>query len=294
MRANKEKPISRATVATATTPAKRHPTQRTKRLAKSPHTFSVNIHLANINRPTLRINSVLQALQSNKYAATNPDTDSPMTAPVSPTTVDILDGAPVAPDDSVAPQKETVTQPSLSSRSVRISKTATTGTTTGGTPQGMATTPNNATRQSTLLSSARPTSTNKDPKDDNNNSPTNNQPQEIHDRDQKLYRVFSYDGLKEMAYQVMDFAGFYPVWPIAEFLMAPTGASKDKRMASFIRCVTALLGKMLYVDITATIAPINITDNKVAHFIKSKTDIPSNFTKLGKHIKISGGSWVFN
>jgi hypothetical protein len=32
----------------------------------------------------------------------------------------------------------------------------------------------------------------------------------------------------------------------------------------------------------------------VAHFIKSKTDIPSNFTKLGKHIMISGGSWVFN
>jgi hypothetical protein len=76
--------------------------------------------------------------------------------------------------------------------------------------------------------------------------------------------------------------------------MAPTGASKDKRMASFIRCVTALLGEMLYVDDTAMITPIHITDDNAAHFIKSKTEIPSNFTKLGKHIMISSGSWVFN
>ena len=51
---------------------------------------------------------------------------------------------------------------------------------------------------------------------------------------------------------------------------------------------------MLYIDDTAMIAPINITDDEEANFIKTKTDIPSNFTKLGKHIMISGGSWVFN
>ena len=42
------------------------------------------------------------------------------------------------------------------------------------------------------------------------------------------------------------------------------------------------------------IAPINITDDEEANFIKTKTDIPSNFTKLGKHIMISDSSWVFN
>ncbi len=42
------------------------------------------------------------------------------------------------------------------------------------------------------------------------------------------------------------------------------------------------------------ITPIHITDDNAAHFIKSKTEIPSNFTKLGKHIMISSGSWVFN
>ena len=103
-RANKEKPISRATVATATTPAKRHPTQCAKRLAKSPHTSSVNIHLANINRPMLRINSILQALQPTKCAAPNPDKDSLMMAPVLPTTVDIPDGAPVAPNTAPCPR----------------------------------------------------------------------------------------------------------------------------------------------------------------------------------------------
>ena len=76
--------------------------------------------------------------------------------------------------------------------------------------------------------------------------------------------------------------------------MAPTGVSKDERMVLFIRCVTTLLGEMLYIDGTAMIATINITDDEVAHFIKSKTDMPSNFTKVGKNIMISGSSWVFN
>ena len=77
--------------------------------------------------------------------------------------------------------------------------------------------------------------------------------------------------------------------------MTPTGMSKDERMASFTRCFSALLGEMLYVNDTVMIAPIDINDdNDNEHFIKIKTDIPSNFTKLGKHIMISGGSWVFN
>ncbi len=42
------------------------------------------------------------------------------------------------------------------------------------------------------------------------------------------------------------------------------------------------------------ITSIDTIDDDDKHFIKTKTDIPSNFTKLGKHIMISGGSWVFN
>jgi hypothetical protein len=91
-----------------------------------------------------------------------------------------------------------------------------------------------------------------------------------------------------------DFAGLYPVWPIVKFSMAPNGATKDERMKSFIKCVTALLGEMLYVVDMVMIAPIDITNKDEANFIKSKADLPTNFTKLGKHIMISGGSWVFN
>jgi hypothetical protein len=103
------------------------------------------------------------------------------------------------------------------------------------------------------------------------------------------------NGLKENAYHIVNFAGLHPIWPIVKFSMTPTGMSKDERMASFTRCFSALLGEMLYVNDTVMIAPIDINDDKDnEHFIKTKTDIPSNFTKLGKHIMISGGSWVFN
>jgi hypothetical protein len=109
-----------------------------------------------------------------------------------------------------------------------------------------------------------------------------------------LYWVFSDDGMKETVYHLTNFAGFYPVWLIVGFSMAPNRATKNKRMPSFIKCMTPLLGEMLYVDNMAMIAPINITDDHEASFIKTKADLPTNFTKLGKHIMISGGSWVFN
>jgi hypothetical protein len=123
---------------------------------------------------------------------------------------------------------------------------------------------------------------------------TTTQPKEIHDRSQKLICMFSDDGMEETSYHVIDFAGLYPIWPIVELSMSPTGNTKDERMSSFTKCVTALLGKMLYVDSKAMIAPIAITDDNSSSYISSKADIPTNFTKLKKNIMISGGSWVFN
>jgi hypothetical protein len=106
--------------------------------------------------------------------------------------------------------------------------------------------------------------------------------------------VFSAYGMEETIYHVINFAGLYPVWPIVKFSMSPTGNTKDKRMSLFMKCVIALLGKMLYVNNKATIAPIAITDNDGANHISNKANLPTNFTKLGKHIMISRGSWVFN
>jgi hypothetical protein len=123
---------------------------------------------------------------------------------------------------------------------------------------------------------------------------TTTQPTEIHDRSQMLFRMFSDDGTEETSYHVIDFAGLYPIWPIVEFSMSPTGNTKDKGISSFTKCFTALLGEILYVNSKAMIAPIAITDDNSSSYISSKADIPTNFTKLGKHIMISGGSWVFN
>jgi hypothetical protein len=206
--------------------------------------------------------------------------------------------APAGALDEAAPPQDTftalATQPPKSNRSVTISETATTGIPVGGISQGTVVSPNIAVRQSILLSSAKNAGSKKDPEDDSGYTPTEDRPREILDREQKLYRVYSDDGLKETAYHIVDFAGFYPIWPIVEFSMVPAGASKDERMVSFTKCVTALLGEMLYVDDTTMIAPIDINNDDDKQFIKTKMDIPSNFTKLGKHIMISGGSWVFN
>ncbi len=37
---------------------------------------------------------------------------------------------------------------------------------------------------------------------------------EIYDQTNKLFHVFSDNGMKEKSYHVTDFAGLYPVWPI--------------------------------------------------------------------------------
>ncbi len=128
---------------------------------------------------------------------------------------------------------------------------------------------------------------------DDDASQSKNHIKEVHDRTNMLFQVFSNNRMKEICYHVSDFAGLCPVWPIIEFSTAPTGAAKDKRMNSFTKRVTALLGEILYVGDTAKIATILITDDK-SHYISLKTDLPTNFTKLGQYIMISGGSWVFN
>ncbi len=69
--------------------------------------------------------------------------------------------------------------------------------------------------------------------------------------------------MKEKCYHVEDFAGLYPVWPIIEFSMAPTGTSKDERMNSFSKCIVGLLEEILHVDDMAMIAPLTITDNNL-------------------------------
>ncbi len=101
-------------------------------------------------------------------------------------------------------------------------------------------------------------------------------------------------GNETYSFYVKDFAGLFPVWPIIELAMSPTGQTKHERMTQFVKCITSLFGEILIVDEQAAIAPIAISNNLQEDMITDKATIPTNFTKLGKLVMLSGRSWVFN
>jgi hypothetical protein len=101
-------------------------------------------------------------------------------------------------------------------------------------------------------------------------------------------------GHEAYSYHVEDFAGLFPVWPIIDLAMSPTGKTKDEWMTQFVRCVTSLFGEILIVDEKAAIAPIAISNDLPEDMIMDKASIPTNFTKLSRWVLLSGGSWVFN
>jgi hypothetical protein len=114
----------------------------------------------------------------------------------------------------------------------------------------------------------------------------------IHDKSNKLLKEMMGRHLTE--FHVEDFAGLFPIWPIVKLTLAPSGASKDKRMTQYVHTVLALFGKILFVDEKAAIAPIKIMNDKPEDMITDKANIPTNFTKLSRWLMLSGGSWVFN
>jgi hypothetical protein len=65
-------------------------------------------------------------------------------------------------------------------------------------------------------------------------------------------------------------------------------------MTNFVRCFGSLFAEIKYVNDTVAIAPINIYDDGKDSFITDRLSLPNNFTKLGKWLMISGGSWVFD
>jgi hypothetical protein len=115
----------------------------------------------------------------------------------------------------------------------------------------------------------------------------------ILDRNRRVLITLGDDGNKK-SFHVEDFAGLYPVWPIVEVAILPIGNAKEERMNMFVKCITSLFGKILYVDDTAGIIPLEITNDNKDNFIHDKLKLPSNFTRLSKWILISGGSWVFS
>ncbi len=115
----------------------------------------------------------------------------------------------------------------------------------------------------------------------------------IINRQCKLLIVIDEDGHEKML-QMEDFFGLYPAWPIIELPISPSGNTKDDMMKHFVKCCASLFAKILYVDDSAAITPIEITNDREDSYITDKVNLPTNFTKLGKWIMFSGGSWVFS
>jgi hypothetical protein len=101
------------------------------------------------------------------------------------------------------------------------------------------------------------------------------------DRSNKLYIVYNENGQKSR-FHVEEFLGLFPLWPIIKMSIAPAGNTKDKRMTSFVKCFTSLFAKIQYVNDSTAITPINIYDDDKANYITDKSNLPNNFTKLGK------------
>ncbi len=76
--------------------------------------------------------------------------------------------------------------------------------------------------------------------------------------------------------------------------MSPTGQTKDERMTQFVKCISSLFGEILIVDDNAVIAPIAVANDLQEDMVTDKASIPTNFTKLGKWVMLSGRSWMFN
>jgi hypothetical protein len=114
----------------------------------------------------------------------------------------------------------------------------------------------------------------------------------IIDRQNKMYIVHD-ENEQESRFHVEDFVGLFPSWPIIEMSIAPIGSTKDERMTNIVQSFASLFAEIKYVDDTAAIAPINIYNDGKDNFITDRLGLPDNFTKLGKWLMISGGSWVF-
>ena len=74
----------------------------------------------------------------------------------------------------------------------------------------------------------------------------------IHNRANKLLREVK-SGHEAYSFHIEDFTGLFPVWPILELAMLPTGQTKDEKMNKFVKCVTSLFGEILIVDEKAAI-----------------------------------------
>ncbi len=284
---NRLQPIQNAT------PAKTPTTKGGKRrsecqLNKSPKSVNVNAILANINLLQTRFKTILTVL-GPAAERSNETEDNPASPEHYNPADDKADNSDL-PSIQISPPTSPNPEPTCNA-TVKINETSDSVPPPVNNP-AMAMTPQ---APCSILHGAPPAETTKQTTTDASVFHTANDPlkKTIHDRHRRLLINLGEDGHNK-AFHVEDFVGLYPAWPIVEVAILPTENAKEERMNMFVKCITSLLGKILYFNDTAYIAPLEITNDNKDNYISDKAKPPSNFTKLGKWIMISGGSWVFN
>jgi hypothetical protein len=277
----------KAQAAKADVPAVIHKTRRkTRSSSQSPTGKSVTAHLAALNLPGLRFDGALTILGQENGRKDHDDGRDPavpaIDTPVDPTPPDspvgVEDGISATPIDKPAQQVVRIADDSSSTPAFESPSTSTDGVARGSALKNPSPTPPAVNE---------PPTTRKLPRGLEQGS------NYVIDRPNKLYIVYDENG-QESRFHVEDFVGLFPSWPIIELSIIPTGNTKDERMTNFVRCFAALLAEIKHVDASAAIAPINIYDDDKDNFITDRASLPDNFTKLGKWLMISGGSWVFD
>ena len=95
-------------------------------------------------------------------------------------------------------------------------------------------------------------------------------------------------------YHVNGFLGSSPIFPVAQFAFTTNGSTSAENMNQFSKGIKGWLNELLIVDPNLAFVPLCISDTAPANQWKKPSDVPSNFTKLGKVIQINGGSWCFD
>jgi hypothetical protein len=245
---------------------------------------NINLHITELNLNHLRFKNVQVTLGTPDEAA------CPANVPTDP-----LDGA----DDLTLPLNESMdsnpgaTGMTLGTGAVRIDDSLTHDHPSNPTPYTQPTQPpRSILGKSTNLLSLQLNGSTSDETQFLADFVNNGKGKVIHDKIHKVSKEMT--GYHYTEFHIRDFGGLFPIWLIAEFALAPSGTSNDKRMTQYVYCVLALFGEIMLVDKKAAIAPIKITNDKAEDLITDKSNIPSNFTKLGKWLMMSRGSWVFD
>jgi hypothetical protein len=236
--------------------------------SKSPTAVNVNSLIAKINLPKAQFNGVLTALGSpgsNIDGLDAPknllpplmETDTKVNHPGSPTSIE-------TGSDKLALQGKEDPHTDLTVEStVRINETP-----ISDPPNITKATSAEKQAPSSILRhtpTAPPAETMSPP---SNKESTLNIPVKgsIIDRQRKLYIEVG-DDMHKKTFHVEDFFGLYPSWPIIELAISPSDNNKDDRMNHFVNCCASLFAEILYVDDTAAIALLAITDDSKDSYI---------------------------